>query len=75
MARYRGRGERLDHAHALVRSRQSRQRPRDAPPSGGAAGVHDPALRVASLQAERQVAVAVGVEPHAELLKVAHPLG
>ena len=40
-----------------------------------AAGVHDAAGAVAALEAERDVAVAVGVEAHAELLEVAEAGG
>ena len=35
----------------------------------------EPPVRVAALEAERQVAVAVGVEVHAEALEVAHGAG
>ena len=42
----------------------------DAPPGRAAAGVDDAAVRVAALEAEREVAVAVGVEAHAEALEV-----
>ena len=44
----------------------------DAPAGRAAAGVHDAPARVPALQAEREVAVAVGVEVHAEALEVAH---
>ena len=42
----------------------------DPPAGGAAAGVHDAAAAVAALEAEREVAVAVGVEVHAEALVV-----
>ena len=71
----RGGGERLEHLDALVGGRERRQRARDPPPGGRAAGVHDAALRVPALEPEREVAVAVGVELHAEPLEVAHALG
>ena len=44
----------------------------DAPAGRAAAGVDDAPARVAALEAEREVAVAVGVEVHAEALEVAH---
>ena len=43
----------------------------DAPAGRAAAGVDDAPARVAALEAEREVAVAVGVEVHAEALEVA----
>ena len=45
----------------------------DSPAGGGAARVHDPACRVAALQAEGERAAAVGVEAHAERLELAEP--
>ena len=49
---------------------------RDAAPGGGAPGVHDAPVGVASLEAEGEVAVAVGVEDHPQSLKVAlHQFG
>ena len=45
----------------------------DAPAGRAAAGVDDAPARVAALEAEREVAVAVGVEVHAEALEVAAP--
>ena len=47
----------------------------DPPAGGAAAGVGDAAARVAALEAEREVAVAVGVEAHAEALEVAEARG
>ena len=58
----RGGGARLEHLDALVRGGQRGQLAGDAPAGGRAARVHDAPARVAALQAEREVAVAVGVE-------------
>ena len=44
----------------------------DAPAGRAAAGVDDAPARVAALEAEREIAVAVGVEVNAEALEVAH---
>ena len=71
----RGCRQRLQHLHTRVRGCERRERARDSPPGGGAAGVDDPAPRVAALEAEREVPPAVGVELNAELLKVAHAVG
>ncbi len=62
----------LEHGDALVGGDVGRQLAQDAPARRAAAGVHDPPHAVPALEAEREVAVAVGVEAHAERLEVAH---
>ena len=52
---------------------ERRELAHDAAAGRAAAGVDDAAARVAALEAEREVAVAVGVEAHAEALEVARP--
>ena len=54
---------------------QGREVARDAAAGGGPAGVHDPAARVAALEAEGQVSVPIGVEANAKGLQVAHAGG
>ena len=71
----RGGRARLEHLDPLVDGGERRQLARDAPAGGRAAGVHDAPARVAALEAEREVAVAVGVEADAEPLEVAHAPG
>jgi hypothetical protein len=44
----------------------------DTPPRRAAARVHDAPARVAALEPEREVAVAVGVEVHPDALELAH---
>ena len=44
-------------------------------PVADASGVHDPALRVPTLESEREVAASVCVELDAELLEMAHAVG
>ena len=51
------------------------ERSEDPAAGRAAAGVDDPAAAVAALEAEREVAVAVGVELAAELLQLAHAVG
>ena len=52
-----------------------RELAQDPPAGRAAAGVHDAADPVAALQPEREVAVAVGVEAHAERLEVGEARG
>ena len=61
----------FDDGHARRLDDDGGQLAHDAPAGRAAAGVHDAPARVAALQAEREVAVAVGVEVHAEALEVA----
>ena len=65
------RGGPLEHRDAVVLRGARRQLARDAATGGAAAGVDDAPHRVAALEAERERAVAVGVEVHAERLEVA----
>ena len=53
----------------------ARELAQDPAPGRAAARVRDAAARVAALEPEREVAVAVGVEAHAERLEVAEALG
>ena len=53
---------------------RGRQRAQDPAARRAAAGVDDPAAAVAALEAEREVAVAVGVELDAELLQLSDPV-
>ena len=59
---------------AGVRGDERGELAHDAAAGGAAAGVDDAAARVAALEPEREVAVAVGVEAHAEPLEVARRL-
>ena len=65
----------LEHVHVRILGRQRRQLAHEPAAGRAAAGMDDPAHRVASLQAERELAEAVGVEMHPEPLEVAHPCG
>ena len=65
----------LEHVDALVGGRERGELARDPAAGGGAAGVHDAALGVAALEAEREAAAAVAVEAHAQRLQLAHPAG
>ena len=62
----------LQHVDPLVLGDERRQLARDAAAGRGAAGVDDAAHRVPALEPEREPAVAVGVEAHAEPFEVAH---
>ena len=66
---------RLEHLDSLVQRGHGGQLAGDAAPGGGAPGVHDAPVGVASLEAQGEVAVAVGVEAHPQSLQVAHPAG
>ena len=61
----------LDDGHARRLDDDGGELAHDAPAGRAAAGVDDAPARVAALEAEREVAVAVGVEVHAEALEVA----
>ena len=63
----------LEHLDALVGGRAGGQLAGDAPAGGRAARVHDAAHGVPALQPEREVAVPVGVEGHAQRLELVHP--
>ena len=54
----------------LLLDHVGRELAQDPAPGRAAAGVHDAADPVAALEPEREVAVAVGVEAHAERLEV-----
>ncbi len=71
----RARRARLEHRDPLVHRCERRELTRDAPPGCGAARVHDAPARMPALEPEREVAVAVGVEVHAEPPEVTHALG
>ena len=60
----------LQHLDARLLDDVRGELAQDAPAGGAAARVDDAADRVAALEAEREVAVAVGVEAHAEPLEV-----
>ena len=62
----------FDDGQARCLDHDGGQLAHDAPAGRAAAGVDDAPARVAALEAEREVAVAVGVEVHAEALEVAH---
>ena len=64
------RPRRLEDRDALVADDEGGQVAHHPPPGRAAAGVDDAAARVAALEAERQVAVAVGVEDDAEALEL-----
>ena len=65
----------LEHLDRGLLGDVGRELAQDPPAGRAAAGVHDAAGAVAALEAERDVAVAVGVEPHAERLEVAEAGG
>jgi hypothetical protein len=64
----------LEHGDARLGDDERRQLADHAAAGRAAAGVHDAALGVAALEAERERPVAVGVEAHAERLEVADGL-
>ena len=65
----------LEHVDALLLDHVGRQLAQDPPPRGAAARVDDPADPVAALEPEREVAVAIRVEAHAERLEVGEARG
>ena len=65
----------LEHGDRRLLGDVGRQLAQDAAPGRAAAGVDDAARPVAALEAEGEVAVAVGVEADAERLEVAEPRG
>ena len=63
----------LEHVDALLLDDVGRELAQDPAAGRAPARVHDAADAVAALEAEREVAVAVGVEAHAERLEVGEP--
>ena len=65
----------LEHLDALLLDDVGGELAQDPPPGRAAAGVDDAPDPVAALEPEREVAVAVGVEAHAERLEVGEARG
>ncbi len=65
----------LEHVDARMLSHHGAQLSHQPPAGRGPAGVDDPAPRVTTLEAEREVPAPVGVEPDAEPAEVRHRRG
>ena len=74
-AQQRGGAEPFEHLDPLLLDHVGGELAQDPPPGGAAAGMDDAAEPVAALEAERDVAVPVGVEADAERLEVGEPGG